>query len=83
MATCKQLVGNWTRLTCGGEIVQGRCQRCGALANDRITDYDSGSARVELSFSNEELEQFGVVLSPEHGAANPPEWGNDPFTDFT
>jgi hypothetical protein len=84
MATCTQLMGHWTRLPCGGAIVNGRCQRCGAVAGGRGSAGDGGSSGgFEFSFSDEELERFGVILSSEHGDANPPEWGNDPFTDFT
>ncbi|MEZ5582671.1 MAG: hypothetical protein R3F37_07795 [Candidatus Competibacteraceae bacterium] len=64
--------------------MNGICQRCGASGSDGdILDNDNAALIVELSFSDEELEKFGVILSSEHGNANPPEWGNDPFTDFT
>lgn len=81
MARCQNIIGDWLPHPCGGEWVNGYCQRCGAAANEPVRR--TTVLGQELGFSAEELERFGVILAGGEPGCNPSEWGVDPFRDFT
>lgn len=81
MARCNNIVGDWVPHPCGGERVDGYCQRCGASVDEPARQ--TAILAREFGFSAEELERFGVILARGEPGCNPPEWGADPFRDFT
>jgi len=85
MATCKRIVGNWIPHPCGGEIRDGRCRRCGGAAGEGPPPpaaKGSPPLELELEFSEDELDSFGVLIAGE-ADAHPSEWGADAFSDLT